>query len=139
MPIRQIPGLPLHPNQVAEKQRLEELKRTQPQLARQMVQAAETKKPTSLMPEPAREALKKVARAMRTASSGGVIESLSEPPASPPASAAPATAPAAAPPQQQAPPTAPRRDPATPRPKRAAGGGSSDAVAESARPSGIAR
>jgi penicillin-binding protein 1A len=138
MPIRQIPGLPLHPNQVAEKQRLEELKRTQPQLARQIVQAAETKKPVSLMPEPAREALKKVARAMRTASSGGPIDSLTEPSANAPATVAPAAPATVTPPQQQA-PTAPRREPAPPRARRAATGGPPESIAESARPSGVAR
>jgi penicillin-binding protein 1A len=69
MQIRDIPGLPPHPQQVAERQRLEELKRTQPQLARQLAEASDPRR-ASLMTEQAREALKRVARSMRLAASG---------------------------------------------------------------------
>jgi penicillin-binding protein 1A len=64
--IPQIPGLPLHPNQVAEQQRLAELKRTDPGLAQaQAVQAAP--KRASIMPDQTRDVLKKLADVMRRA------------------------------------------------------------------------
>jgi penicillin-binding protein 1A len=61
-----IPGLPLHPNQVADQARLAELKRTDPGLAKaQMAQA--TQKKTSIMPDQTRDALKRLAETMRRA------------------------------------------------------------------------
>jgi penicillin-binding protein 1A len=64
--IPQIMGLPLHPNQVAELQRLAELKRTDPGLAQaQMAQASQKK--TSIMPDQTREVLKRLAETMRRA------------------------------------------------------------------------
>ena len=78
--IPQIPGLPLHPNQVAEQQRLSELKRIDPALAQaQIAQAAQKK--TTIMPDQTREMLKRLAETMRRASGEAV-----------PASAAPAAA-----------------------------------------------
>jgi penicillin-binding protein 1A len=63
--IPQIMGLPLHPAQVAELQRLAELKRTDPGLAN--AQAAQ-KKGGSIMPDQTRAALKRLAETMRRAS-----------------------------------------------------------------------
>jgi penicillin-binding protein 1A len=64
-----IPGLALHPVQVAEQQRLIELKRTDPGLAQaQMAQA--TQKKTSIMPDQTRDVLKRLAESMRRA--GGI-------------------------------------------------------------------
>ena len=61
-----IPGLGLHPNQVAEQQRLIELKRTDPGMAQaQIAQAAQ--KTTSIMPDQTRTALKRLAETMRQA------------------------------------------------------------------------
>jgi penicillin-binding protein 1A len=64
-----IPGLPLHPVQVAEQQRLAELKRTDPGLAQAQI-AQSTQKKTSLMPDQTRDVLKRLADSMRRA--GGV-------------------------------------------------------------------
>jgi penicillin-binding protein 1A len=61
-----IPGLGLHSNQVAEQQRLQELKRTDPGMAQaQIAQAAQKK--SSIMPDQTREVLKKLADNMRQA------------------------------------------------------------------------
>jgi penicillin-binding protein 1A len=64
--IPQIPGLPLHPNQIAEQQRLAELKRSDPGLASAQI-AQSTQKKTSIMPDQTRELLKRLAEAMRRA------------------------------------------------------------------------
>ena len=61
-----IPGLGLHANQVAEQQRLNELKRTDPGLAQAQVAQA-SQKTSSLMPDQTRVALKKVVETMRQA------------------------------------------------------------------------
>jgi penicillin-binding protein 1A len=61
-----IPGLGMHPNQVAEQQRLNELKRTDPGMAQAQVAQA-TQKTSSIMPDQTRVALKKVAETMRQA------------------------------------------------------------------------
>jgi penicillin-binding protein 1A len=64
--IPQIPGLPMHPNQVAEQQRLSELKRSDPGLAQaQMAQTVQKK--TSIMPDQTRETLKRLAETLRRA------------------------------------------------------------------------
>jgi len=61
-----IPGIALDAHQVAEQQRLQDLKRTDPGLAQaQIAQAAQKK--TSLMPDQTRDALKKLSEAMRQA------------------------------------------------------------------------
>jgi penicillin-binding protein 1A len=105
MQIRDIPGLPPHPQQVAERQRLEELKRTQPQLARQLIEASDPRR-ASLMNEQAREALKRVARSMRLAASGQTEPA--PPPAGqpalrePPPAQQPARPPAGTPPAEPA-------------------------------------
>jgi penicillin-binding protein 1A len=70
MNIKEIPGIPLHPVQVAERARIEELKRTQPQLAQELAAGARGK--SRLMPEKLKETLRKVARSLRTA--GGLPE-----------------------------------------------------------------
>jgi penicillin-binding protein 1A len=59
-------GLGMHPNQVAEQQRLNELRRTDPGLAQAQVAQA-TQKTSSIMPDQTRVALKKVADTMRQA------------------------------------------------------------------------
>jgi penicillin-binding protein 1A len=64
--IPQIVGLPMHPNQIAEQQRLVELKRTDPGLAQAQVAQA-TQKKTSIMPDLTRDALKRLAETMRRA------------------------------------------------------------------------
>jgi penicillin-binding protein 1A len=64
--IPQIPGLPMHPNQVAEQHRLSELKRVDPGLAQaQMAQTVQ--KRTSIMPEQTRDMLKRLAETLRRA------------------------------------------------------------------------
>lgn len=85
MNIRQIPGLPLHPTQVAERNRLEEIKRTQPQLALDLARNAANQQ--HLMSARLKETLRAVARSMRVAA--GLPE-----PAPPEAPLAPASAPA---------------------------------------------
>ena len=98
MNIAQIPGLPLHPAQIAELERLAELKKSEPQTA--LVSEADGR-PAGSMPEPTRDSLKKIAETMRKA--GGVPEpEKSEKPASPaggPADPVPDAAPAAAKPK----------------------------------------
>ncbi len=61
-----IPGLPVHPVQIAEQQRLAELKRTDPGLAQAQI-AQSTQKKTSIMPDQTREVLKRLANSMRRA------------------------------------------------------------------------
>ena len=99
MLIPQIPGLALHPTQVtaqaAERQRLDDLRRSQPPAAIAAQEAAALsgqKRPNSLMSTQTRDALKKVASAMRTAA--GIAE---EPEPAPAPAAPPAAAPAASP------------------------------------------
>jgi penicillin-binding protein 1A len=61
-----IPGLQPHPAQVAEQQRLAELKRTDPSLAQaQMAHAAQKK--SSIMADQTRESLRRLAESMRRA------------------------------------------------------------------------
>lgn len=68
MNIPTIPGLPPHPTQVAELQRLAELKRADPTLAQAQPAAAETaRKSPSLMGDPTREALKRIGLSLRKA------------------------------------------------------------------------
>ncbi len=67
-PIPVIPGLAPHPNQIAEQQRLSELRRTDPAMAE--AQAAQQPR-KSLMPEQTRTVLRRVAESMRAA--GAVI------------------------------------------------------------------
>ena len=87
--IPQIPGLPLHPAQIAEQERLAELKRAEPNIA----SSGETDgKPAGSMSDPTRESLKKIAQALRKA--GGLPETEQPtPPANTP-TAAPDAAPA---------------------------------------------
>jgi penicillin-binding protein 1A len=65
MNIKQIPGLPLHPVQVAERARIEELRRTQPQLAQEL--AARGRGSDRRMSEKLKETLRKVAGTLRKA------------------------------------------------------------------------
>jgi penicillin-binding protein 1A len=59
-----IPGLTPHPAQVAEQQRLAELKRTDPGLAKAQI-AHTTQKKSSIMPDQTREVLRRLAETMR--------------------------------------------------------------------------
>ena len=61
--IPQIQGLPPHPAQVAEQQRLAELKRTDPNLAKAQIAQA-TQKTSTIMPDQTREALRRLADSM---------------------------------------------------------------------------
>jgi penicillin-binding protein 1A len=70
MNIKQIAGLPLHPVQIAEQARLDELKRTQPQLAQELAGAAKSR--DRLMSEKLKDTLRKVAKSLRVA--GGLPE-----------------------------------------------------------------
>ncbi|HKO34158.1 MAG TPA: penicillin-binding transpeptidase domain-containing protein, partial [Candidatus Limnocylindria bacterium] len=101
-----IPGLGLHPNQVAEQQRLIDLRRTDPGMAQaQVAQAAQ--RSSSLMPDQTRTALKKVVESMRQASGLQPTPASTTPAStSPPASAAPpaAAAPKSRPPEPKAKP-----------------------------------
>ena len=102
-----IPGIALDAHQVAEQQRLQDLKRTDPGLAQaQIAQAAQKK--TSLMPDQTRDALKKLSEAMRQAAGLQPTPASATPPSSP----APPGAPPPAPktprqPDQKAKPAAP--------------------------------
>ena len=90
-----IQGLPPHPAQVAEQQRLAELKRTDPGLAQAQIAQA-TQKKISIMPDQTRDALKRLA----------------DPCAAPRQQATPASAPAAQPEPAPPPAAAPAaRDP----------------------------
>jgi penicillin-binding protein 1A len=66
--IPQIMGLPLHPAQIAEQQRLAELKRTDPGLAKAQIAQAAPKKASSIMPDQTRDVLKRLVETMRRAS-----------------------------------------------------------------------
>ncbi len=99
MNIKQIPGIPLHPVQVAERARIEELKRTQPQLAQELASASKGR--DRLMSEKLKEALRKVARSLRVA--GGLPEPAADDRSSLPSPARPAGAPGQ-PPAETAPP-----------------------------------
>ncbi len=116
MDIPQIPGLPLHPRQVEERQKIEEQKRLQPQIAREMAaaQATGSQRRQSLMPDQTRNTLRRVAQAMRVAA-GIPAPPEPEPPATPAASGAPTPAAAPAPltPVTPAPPL-PTARPVTP-------------------------
>jgi len=94
MNIPTIPGLQPHPVQVAEMERLAELKKTDPAAAAAALGETEAGKPSqSLMSEPAREALKHITSAMRKAA--GLPEPLPSPTPTPIDRTAPAkTAPA---------------------------------------------
>jgi penicillin-binding protein 1A len=67
MNIPPILGIAVHPTQIAEQQRIAELKRTDPALAAASVQATQGRK-SSIMPDPTREALRRLAQALRRAS-----------------------------------------------------------------------
>ncbi len=83
MNIPTIPGLAPHPVQIAEQQRLAWLRANNPVLAAEMDGAADASQHSaSLMPEPTKETLKRLATALRKAA--GIAE-----PASAPAPAAP--------------------------------------------------
>jgi penicillin-binding protein 1A len=84
-----IPGLGLDANQVAEQQRLQDLKRTDPGLAQaQIAQAAQKK--TSLMSDQTRDALKKLSEVMRQAAGLQPIPASATPPSPAPSGGAPA-------------------------------------------------
>lgn len=70
MNIPTIPGLSPHPAQIAEMQRLAELKRTDPKLAKAIETNQQTRS-SSLMPDPTKDVLRKLAQSMRRASGMG--------------------------------------------------------------------
>ena len=94
-----IPGLGLDANQIAEQQRLQDLRRTDPALAQAQIAQAAQKPSSSIMPDQTKVVLKKLSESLRQAA--GLQPT--------PASAAPATAPAAPkgppPPEQKAKPS----------------------------------
>jgi penicillin-binding protein 1A len=75
-----IPGLQPHPVQVAEQQRLAELKRTDPALA-QAQMAHATQKKSSIMADQTRESLRRLAESMRRAGSPTAMPVSTLPPA----------------------------------------------------------
>jgi penicillin-binding protein 1A len=84
MNIPTIPGLQPHPVQVAEQQRIAELKKSDPALAAQLEGAADaSQKSSSLMPEPTRDTLKRIAASMRKASGAAEPEPIPAPAAPP--------------------------------------------------------
>ena len=89
-----IQGLPPHPAQVAEQQRLVDLKRTDPGLAQAQIAQA-TQKRSSIMPDQTRDSLKRLADSMLR-SSGQQATPVSAPPGSLPTAAPPPAAPPAA-------------------------------------------
>ena len=98
-----IPGLGLHSNQVADQQRLQDLKRTDPGMAQAQIAQA-TQKKSSIMPDQTRDVLKKLADNMRQAA--GLQPTPASSPA--PAGAAPSSAgPKARPPDRKAKPAPP--------------------------------
>jgi penicillin-binding protein 1A len=66
-----IMGIGIHPAQVAEQQRLAELKRTDPGLAQAQITQS-TQKKSSIMPDQTREVLKRLAELMRRAGGQGL-------------------------------------------------------------------
>jgi penicillin-binding protein 1A len=64
--IPQIPGLPLHPKQVAELARLADLKRTNPRIPSAQIPPA-TQSKNSIMPDQTRDLLKRLGESMRRA------------------------------------------------------------------------
>lgn len=100
MNIKEIPGIPLHPVQVAERARIEELKRTQPQLAQEL--AAGTRGRDRAMSEKLKETLRNIARSLRVA--GGIPEPSPEERGQTPPPSRPATLPGQALPPEADPP-----------------------------------
>jgi penicillin-binding protein 1A len=118
MNIPTLPGLPPHPTQLAEQQRIAELQRAEPQFpvasgAGPAGAVDPNKKTQSLMPDPTREALRKLAQVMRKAGNipepppatlQPIISPGAQPiPGAPPAAVTPAPAPPAANPAPPAP------------------------------------
>jgi penicillin-binding protein 1A len=73
-----IPGLTPHPTQVAEQQRLAELKRTEPGLAKAQIAYA-TQKKSSIMPDQTRELLRRLAATLRRAGEGQAAPPAAQP------------------------------------------------------------
>jgi hypothetical protein len=90
-----IPGLPPHPRQVEEQARIAEAQRNAEPSRTAATGGGDGRKSSSLMPEPAREVLKKLAQTMRRV--GDVPEATPAGGTAPPAAAAPASPPAGAP------------------------------------------
>jgi len=100
MNIKEIPGIPLHPVQVAERARIEELKRTQPQLAQELAAGARGR--DRAMSEKLKETLRNIARSLRVA--GGIPEPSSEERGQTPPPSRPAVPPGQASPPEADPP-----------------------------------
>jgi penicillin-binding protein 1A len=108
-----IPGIAPHPNQVADQQRMADLRRSDPAQAQAQAPQATAQRKASLMPDRTREVLKKVAENMRHAAGLAPTPAVAPGPAVPaaPASAAPPP-PGGAPPPKSRPP-----EPKAPEPK----------------------
>ena len=81
MNIPTIPGLPPHPTQIAEQQRIADLKVSDPAMAAEQTAAEIAQTSSSLMPEATRDALKRVSSAFKKAA--GLPETPGAAPASP--------------------------------------------------------
>jgi penicillin-binding protein 1A len=90
-----IPGLGLDANQIAEQQRLQDLRRTDPALAQAQIAQAAQKPSSSIMPDQTKVVLKKLSESLRQAA--GLQPT--------PAGAAPATPKGPPPPEQKAKPS----------------------------------
>ena len=101
-----IPGLGLHPNQMAEQQRLIDLRRTDPGLAQAQVAQAAQESSSSIMPDQTRVALKKVVETMRQAAGLQPTPASATPAATPPAHQRARRAPKSRPPEPKAKPPA---------------------------------
>jgi penicillin-binding protein 1A len=93
-----IPGLGLDANQIAEQQRLQELRRTDPAMAQAQIAQATQKPSSSIMPDQTKVVLKKLSDSLRQAAG------LQPTPASVTPSAPPATPKGPPPPEQKAKP-----------------------------------
>jgi penicillin-binding protein 1A len=82
MNIPTIPGLQPHPVQVAEQQRIAELKRTDPAAAAALAGAEQGQKTSPIMPEPTKDTLKRISGALRKAA--GMEDAPPEKPAASP-------------------------------------------------------
>jgi penicillin-binding protein 1A len=125
MNIPTIPGLAPHPTQVQEQQRIAELQRNEPQTL-PAASGDVSKRNASLMPDPTREALKKLVVAMRKASGQAEPAPAAPSPAAPsaaPSGAQPSTSPPAG--RVTEPPPGKRADTTPPPGGRATPGGSS--------------
>jgi penicillin-binding protein 1A len=131
MNIPTILGLSPHPVQIAEQQRLAELKRAEPSLAAAMQAQQQATRRQSVMPDQTREALKKLARVMRKSGGGPDVDTPDVAPGAPAAVGPATTKPAA--------PAAPARRADTPSDGLSAGGGEPRTASTPGQPAGAFR